>query len=517
MPPASLDPTDWRRVNEIFHQALALPSAARPAFVRDACGGDDRVSVEVLSLLEAHQRSTGFLEQPAASSALVLESLAPSDSGKESLAGRQIGHYRIRQPLGEGGMGVVYLADDLRLGRTVALKVLPTRFAADPARRERMRREARAAAGLTHPGVATVYALEEIDGRVFIAGEYVPGETLREELARGPLAVDLALDTAIGIAEALAAAHDRGVVHRDLKPENVIRTPAGQIKILDFGLARLRDLPEDAAKLTGDGVFLGTPAYMSPEQIRHEPVDGRSDLFALGVVLYELVSGTHPFAGGNPASTIARILESDPARLTGPAPMASVPAGLVGELNTVVRRCLAKSPAARFASAHDVLAALERVRAGESATLSNAATPDGGGGARAMADPVWWWQFHQVATSVGYALLLIPLWPARAWIGGRIGLAVVLAGIVGAIVAATLRLHLWFTLKSYPSEWVRQRDHNSRWIRLADVLFVVSLGMAGVWIVDGQPEWAALFIGAAVTALLSFTIIEPATTRAAKL
>ena len=198
----------------------------------------------------------------------------------------RIGHYLIRGVLGEGGMGVVYLAEDSRLGRTVALKAVAPQYVGDPARRERLRREARAAASLQHPGIATVFALEEIDDHLYIAGEYVPGETLRDELARGPLTPARAVETMLAIARALAVAHERGVIHRDLKPENLMRTPAGDMKILDFGLARVHDPVSTDATLSAEGSVLGTPAYMSPEQIRGKTVDGRADLFALGVVLY---------------------------------------------------------------------------------------------------------------------------------------------------------------------------------------------------------------------------------------
>ena len=213
----------------------------------------------------------------------------------------------------------------------------------------------------------------------------MPGETLRDELARGPLGALRALDTALGIARALAAAHDRGVVHRDLKPENVIRTPGGDVKILDFGLARFRDLPAELAHLTDDGDVLGTPAYMSPEQIRGGTVDGRSDLFALGIMLYELVSGRHPFAGADPASTIARILEGEPARLTTISTAGAWNAAVLGELEEVVLTCLRKAPEARYRSVHDFVARA-RARAGAMVTGVGASSPDAPLGRRRAAD-----------------------------------------------------------------------------------------------------------------------------------
>lgn len=501
-----VSPDVWRKVNDIFHRALDLPSEARAAFVDEASGRDPVIRAEVLSLLAVHERAAAFIEQPAVTQAAFASTVA----GAQHLVGQVVGQYRIDRVIGEGGMGVVYLAEDLRLGRAVALKAISPRYTGDPARRERLRREARAAAALTHPGIATVYALEEFDEQLFIAVEYVPGETLRDELGRGPLGAARALDTALAVARALAVAHDRGIVHRDLKPENIIRAPSGELKILDFGLARMRDAAYESARLTDDGTFLGTPAYMSPEQIRGSTVDARSDLFSFGIVLYELVSGVHPFLGADRASTLARILEVEPPRLSGHGSGGS--SALAGALEGIVRTCLRKTPEARYRSAHELVAALEQMRGSS------------GAGARMSSDfispappapPEWWWQFHQGASSAGYIALVVALWFARAWIGGKMGLAIFLGGLIGATVAAILRLHLWFTVRSYPSEWPRQRAHSGRWIRLADILFVVVLFAAGIGVHETHASAAAVFIGSAVAVLLSFAIIEPATTRAA--
>ena len=283
-------------------------------------------------------------------------------AGADPLVGQRLGHYQIRRLLGEGGMGIVYLADDTRLAREVALKAVRAQFADDPVRRARLEREAQAAAALTHPGIATVYALEEFDGRLFISSEYVAGETLRTELGRGPLSGTRLLETAIGIAQPLAAAHARGLVHRDLKPENVIRTPEGAIKILDFGLARLQDRQSRDQAITTQGTLLGTPAYMSPEQIRATDVDFRSDLFSFGIVVYELATGVNPFAGGDPASTIARILEVEPARLAERVPVSSANTAGLGALTRVVTTCLQKDRNARYQSTRELEAALDAAR-----------------------------------------------------------------------------------------------------------------------------------------------------------
>ena len=264
---------------------------------------------EVLSLLDHHSRAGAFLSQPAAEQAIELllddEPLAP---------GAVVGAYTIVREIGRGGMGRVYLASDATLGRTVALKALAPHLLRDPAQRERLRVEARAAAALTHPGICTVYALEEIDGELYIATEFVDGHTLGEEI-RAPRrpSRDEMLRTARELAAALASAHAKGIVHRDLKPENVMRGRDGRLKILDFGLARIDAAarPRPAPRMTQPGMLIGTPAYMAPEQINGLPVDARADVFAFGVLLYEYACGAHPFAGTTRAGDVARVLESD--------------------------------------------------------------------------------------------------------------------------------------------------------------------------------------------------------------
>ena len=305
--------------------------------------------------------------------------------GPELAAGRRLGPYRIMRKLGEGGMGVVHLAEDTRLGRRVAIKALPPRFTRDERRRRRLRREARAAASLTHPGIATVYALEEFDGALCIVSEYVAGETLRQELAAGPLPPADLLDTAVAIARALAAAHEGNVLHRDLKPENVIRVrdtgiEEAAIKIVDFGLARFSD-PEagaaSATQLTAPGAMLGTPGYMAPEQIRGEPIDFRADIFAFGVLLFELATGSHPFTSATPVSTVARVLERTPPDLRQLAP--ACPAAL----EAVIGRCLQKDPAQRYAATRELVEDLEGARR---TPAESPAAPRNGGAARGSPD-----------------------------------------------------------------------------------------------------------------------------------
>jgi len=328
-------PDHWQRVNELFLAAIEQDPAARAAFLDQECAGNAELRAEVESLVAAHEQAGTFLEAPA----YEVDAERPDADPGDALVGRRLGQYVVLSMLGRGGMGVVYLAEDTRLGRQVAIKALAPEFSQHDKRRERLRLEARAAAALSHPGIATVYALEEFGETLYLIGEYVPGETLRDELARRPLPPGPLLDTGLQIARALAAAHDLGIVHRDLKPENVIRTPAGAIKILDFGLARFQGpapVHADAPRLTEEGTLLGTPAYMSPEQLRGWDVDCRADIFALGVLLYELGCGVHPFEGSDASSTVARILETEPRDAEELAP--AIPSRLL----RAIRRCLQK-------------------------------------------------------------------------------------------------------------------------------------------------------------------------------
>jgi hypothetical protein len=519
---APLDAAGWAQVSAIFHRALEAPRAARAALVDEACGGDARLGDEVASLLDAHDRAAGWLD--AADDAMSIRAVAStSGAGAPAIAsalapGARVGPYRIDRVLGAGGMGIVYLAEDTRLGRRVALKALPDQATGDDTHRARLRREARAAASLVHPGIATVYTLEEIDGRVYIATEYLAGGTLREELAHGPLPIARALDTAIGLADALDAAHRQGVVHRDVKPENVMRDAAGATRLVDFGLARASDAAGRAAAPTlGDAAF-GTPAYMAPEQIRAEPTDARTDVFAAGVVLFELVTGRTPFPGVDAAATMASILERDPIRLRDAAP-GGLPAPILDALDRLVAACLRKAPADRLPSAAALADGLRRIRAGlatgDAATLDRIA-PAPPPARAPNSEARWWWQFHQAAAAAIYLLLLAPLWRAVARAGSQAGLVLLVAAVVAVIVAGALRLHLWFASRLYPAEWPAQHAHAGAWIRAADVAFTLALAGAGfLALVSNAAALGVLLLAAAAAVLVSFAVIEPATTRAA--
>ena len=423
-----MEPKRWHRLNDIFHKALEEEPSRRASFLEEACGEDASLRDEVKSLLAYHDQAAEATDTPT--HLVGAEEARNTHTG--SLVGQTLHQYVVTRQLGQGGMGVVYLADDTRLGRPVAIKALSREFTQDAERRERLRREARTAAGLSHAGIATVFSLEEFGDDLYIVSESVPGTTLRDEVTAGPSAVAALLDTGIEIARALAVAHQQGVVHRDLKPENVMRTTDGSIKILDFGLARVRN-PESGwagsgTRLTEPGAVLGTPGYMPPEQLRGSEVDFRADIFSFGVLLYELASGTHPFTSSSAASTIARVLESDPPDITQLSP--SCPRGL----DEIIARCLQKEPGRRFGTTEELLETLQQLRRdlAESeaprSTVSKKAAHVAGTKRRPPLSPVWWWQFHQASVGVGYYLMLIPLWSVRPWMPGNLGGAAFLCG-----------------------------------------------------------------------------------------
>jgi two-component system LytT family response regulator len=292
--------------------------------------------------------------------------------------GSNVAHYRIGSRLGEGGMGAVYLADDTRLGRRVALKVLPVNVAADPERMHRFVQEAKLASALTHPNVAYIYEIGEDDGLRFLAMEYVAGEALSVRLARGPVAFTELLSVGIQVADALDDAHSKGIVHRDIKPSNLMLTPRGYVKVLDFGLAKLEtpgvgnktgtQMPRDETQvMTSAGVVMGTVAYMSPEQALGREVDHRTDLFSLGVVLYEMATARLPFPGATPSETMARILGSQPDA------MARFNYDIPESLDRVVRKCLEKDRERRYQSARELLVDLKNLERDASGTRATVA------------------------------------------------------------------------------------------------------------------------------------------------
>src|SRR5205823_4291183 len=311
----------WRRITDIYHATIARRPEERASFLGEECGGDESLRKQVEAMVKSLERSSDFIESPAF--AVAPELLLEEPAG--DLVGQLIGHYRIESLLAVGGMGEVYLARDERLGRKVALKFLPERLTADEAQLSRFKTEARSASALNHPNILTVYEINAEGNRQFIATEFIEGMTLRASLARGRMNLHNALEIAVQVASALAAAHEAGVVHRDIKPENIMLRPDGYAKVLDFGIAKLTEQHpgSDSHEIgtttlqTQPGLLLGTAHYMSPEQARGQTVDARSDIWSLGVVLYEMVGGVPPFSGATPSDCIAAILKTEPPPLSG--------------------------------------------------------------------------------------------------------------------------------------------------------------------------------------------------------
>ena len=344
----------WQRVKELCLSALQHVADEREAYLTRQCNGDVRLLTEVRSLLAFETRAQDCLGE------LSPEFIANALANHVSLTGKRIGNYEVRSLLGRGGMAEVYLAEDTDLAREVALKVLPQELLKDEQRLQRFKQEARAASGLKHRNIITIYSVGQEDGIYFIATEYVNGLTLRQQLMiSGRLELKAAVHVATQIASALKAAHDAGIVHRDVKPENIIFEPDGTAKLLDFGIAKLTEnlgsenVTAAESFKTEQGVILGTPAYMSPEQARHQPLDQRSDLFSLGVVLYEMITGKAPFPGGTPYDQQAAVLVNEP------TPIHEHLDKFVPELQWVISKALAKEPARRYQTATDFLIDLD--------------------------------------------------------------------------------------------------------------------------------------------------------------
>ena len=352
----------WQRIKAIFNSAHSIAPAERASFLDEACGGDELIRSEVESLLVADESNDDFLNAPAYEFAAGM-----LDDEEAGLAvGQVIGRYRILSVLGKGGMGKVYLALNTSLGKKVALKFLSPEFARDTNRVLRFEREARLASAPDHPNVCVVHEISQTDdGSHFIAMEYVDGVTLRERMRLKKLSLKEALDVALHVAGALRAAHAVSVVHRDIKPENIMLSKDGYVKVLDFGIAKLKAQPRasreqrEASTMqqlhTAPGMGIGTAKYMSPEQLREQPVDPRSDIWSLGVVLYEMVTGVTPFEASHRNETVALILNRQP-------PEFAFPAEVPPAFQAVIKRALTKDLAARYQSVGDLAADLKKLR-----------------------------------------------------------------------------------------------------------------------------------------------------------
>src|SRR5687768_11859524 len=352
-----MTPERWQQLKQIFQSVLERKPAERSAFLNEACAGDPALRNEVESLIASHDQAGDSIEAMAAEAATeMLEN-------ERAIVGRQIGHYQVLSRIGRGGMGEVFLAQDTRLGRKVALKLLRRDFTGNEERLRRFRQEAQAASALNHPNILTIHEIGQEGSLHFIATEYVEGKTLREALSGTRMSLGQVLDIAAQVASALAAAHQAGIIHRDIKPENIMVRTDGYVKVLDFGLAKLSD-PKTAHSAaptlvkveTEPGVVMGTFSYMSPEQARGLDVDARTDIWSLGVMIYEMAAGRQPFEGETASDVMSLILQKEP------LPIAHSWPEIPSELERIVRKALRKDKEERYQTIKDLLSDLRTLR-----------------------------------------------------------------------------------------------------------------------------------------------------------
>ncbi len=484
-----MTPEQRKRARDLFEAALDHEPADMVKWLEQASPDDAAVRDEVRSLLDHHSRAGSFLTQPLAEAA---PHLLEEDRLLEP--GAVLGSYTIVREIGRGGMGRVYLASDGKLGRTVALKAVAPQLMRDPHHRERLRREARAAAVLTHPGICTVYALEELDGDLYIATEFVEGQTLREEIAseRRP-SIETILTTARELTSALASAHAKGITHRDLKPENVMRTRDGRIKILDFGLARIEGTPGAAGTLTSavPGAVAGTPAYMAPEQIEGGAVGPAADVFAFGALMYEWISGRHPFQATTVLATLARVIDSTPEPLSA---RAAVPPWL----SQVIDRCLRKPVSERFASGSELQQAFDHP----------AIAPESSEGRST------WWRTHQVVAIALYTIATAHAWQIKEWQREAISLWVFVLMGIAASVGGIVRGHLVFTDVMNRPRIEGELRRTARVRLFSDVVMALLLTVDALLLAWSSPLTTVLTICLAAGIALAALLMEPATTAA---
>jgi len=368
-----MDAERWQEIERLFHAALQAEPSRRAALLEYSCAGDEYLRHEVESLLAHHERAGSFIEKPAFASGWQASGSSQSSTATTRFApGTLIAQYRVLAILGAGGMGVVYKAEDSKLGRIVALKFLPETLSAEDLALERFQREARAASALNHSNICTIYDIDEYEGQPFISMEYVEGQCLKDYIRERRLDSEEICKIGIQIADALSAAHSKGVVHRDIKPANIVVSAAGPVKVLDFGLVKLIDsqgADVETKSLTETHSVTGTLPYMSPEQLRGRAVDARTDIYALGMVLYEMATGRRPFFGETSPQLIDEILHSPP-----PLPR-EVNAKVAAKLEEIILKCLEKDPEDRFQTAKEVAVDLRRMTTASSVSQRVAAVP----------------------------------------------------------------------------------------------------------------------------------------------
>ena len=472
----------WGRVRDLFERAHDEQPRDISEWL-DRQGVDDwQVREEVRSLLRHHSSAGSFLLNPAGDQLAAL--IRPE---RRLEPGQVVGAYTVIRELGRGGMGQVYLARD-RIDREVALKAVSPDLAVDPAYRDRLKREASIAGKLKHPGICIVYALEEIEGELFIVHEYIDGHTLRDEMGTSRPPVADVMRTARELAAALAHAHRQGVIHRDIKPENVMRTEEGHVKILDFGLARVESADDGVMnQLTRPGTIMGTPAYMAPEQFSGVRADARADVWALGVMLYEYACGVHPFT----AETLDRLM----ARIRGDAfePVENRRPDLGSSFSIAIERSLEKAPDDRLSSGAEFLKLLDRDNV--SSEMSS------------------WWRLHQLVVIALYFVACALAWQVKEWQPGITTPLFVAAGVV-ATVAGVLRGHLLFVAATAARRLAAEYNRLVHGLLATDVLLGTIMTVDGVLLAATRPLPGVLTIALGVGIALVRIVVEPTTTAA---
>ena len=467
----------WGRVRDLFERAHDEQPRDISEWL-DRQGVDDwQVREEVRSLLRHHSSAGSFLLNPAGDQLAAL--IRPE---RRLEPGQVVGAYTVIRELGRGGMGQVYLARD-RIDREVALKAVSPDLAVDPAYRDRLKREASIAGKLKHEGICIVYALEEIEGELFIVHEYIDGHTLREEMGTSRPPVADVMRTARELAAALAHAHRQGVIHRDIKPENVMRTEEGHVKILDFGLARVESADDGVMnQLTRPGTIMGTPAYMSPEQFAGYRADARADVWALGVMLYEYACGVHPFQAETLDGLIARI------RGDAVEPVENRRPDLGSSFATAIERALEKAPDDRLGSGAAFLKQLNR---------------ENGSG------DISWWRLHQLVVIALYFVACALAWQVKEWQPGIATPLFLAAGVV-ATVAGVLRGHLLFVAQTTPRRLQAEHRRLAQSLLATDLLLGTIMAVDGILLAYTRPLPAVLTIALGVGIALARLVVEPA-------
>jgi hypothetical protein len=467
-------------VRERFEELVELDSHLAQQRLTAIRRDDPELADELASLLAHHDAAGRFLAEPA--------TLA-NDAGETLAPGMRLGAFEIEREAGRGGMGHVYVARDTRLLRRVCLKIVRPDLVSAPSARERLRREAQVAASILHPGICTVHALDEVDGTFMIVTEFIDGHTLREEIGRMRPPPDEVTKTFRDLAAAVAFLHARGITHGDIKPENIMRSTAGELKILDFGLARA-DPIRGGTTLTD--LLAGTLAYMAPEQINGAPAAPRSDVFALGIVLYEWAAGVHPFAAATALATTARILEHAPTPLDQLRP--DLPASVVA----AIERSLRKSPDERLQSAAALLSAM-------SAAHTIQPTP--------QATAKWWW-LHQIVVVGLYLAACVAGWTAKEWDRLPTTRWIFIAIGVMAAIGGIVRGHLLFTARAHVGRLAIERRRARSPLLLGDVIIAALVIACGATLSGTRPVAAVLMMALGVAIALAAVVIEPATAAA---